>query len=165
RRALAWLYDDRELSSELHGIARVAGSTQQLEDLALAADTVAEARRAVATTDAIVIACGHQGLGRRSLLIAAMRERKRSLLDIEVSKLSTEREHLAKELDAIARECLLLELDPMLRGLDDAKPEHQQLIVDVLSVALPGPILATARRRPMSRCERPVFAIELEQPN
>jgi AAA+ superfamily predicted ATPase len=151
RRVLAWLHGDDSIDPELDGIARIADATP-IEEIIVAGDALAQTREAVRAKDAIVVATGKPGFGRRTLLGAVAHEANVAVLEVDARRVTSWK--------VIARECRLLGRAPLLRDADD----QLEAIGRELVPEIAGPILVTTQgARP--RWARPAIAIELSAPS
>jgi hypothetical protein len=133
--------------------------TARLDELAVSQEAIDEARLALKSGRAVVVASGMPGLGRRTLLVAAAKEQGIDVLEIDTRKLAKDP---VKQLRAIARECKLLARIPLLTNLGG---EHVDAIGEELVAQLDGLVLVTTGvERPAIRWDRPLIAIDLQQP-
>jgi len=161
RRVLALLHGDLGLDPALADLAVIEGEGPRLDELELAG---AAARELEAAFDraGLVLAYGPVGTGRRSSLVAIARARGFSVLRIDGRELARDRALARRQLRAIARECQLLGLVPLVRDLDalDVTGDVQDRI-DLVEQELPALVLATSSRRIARRWKRAPVAVEL----
>lgn len=158
RRVIAWLYGDTSVDAEL--FACRLSTPLPFDNLALASGVVEAAREALSSANTIVVATGSRGLGRRSMLVAAAQERQLQILEIDARALKDDN----AEFSAIARECRLLDLRPLVRDIDALDGATQRRLVDHLGVHV-EPILATStNREARQEWPRPVIDVRVEMP-
>jgi AAA+ superfamily predicted ATPase len=168
-RVFAWLHGDDSMAPELSKLARVV-DTIPVDTLAIRAEAVASAREAVTTQNAVVVASGMPGLGRRSLLVAAASEAGHDVLEVDAKRLAKDPDVLARELRLIARECRLLARVPLLRNVDSLVDEKDSSRVDLvgseLATEIESAVLVTCGlQRPQLRWGRSVIVVDVPQPS
>jgi hypothetical protein len=164
RRVLAWLHGEAELDTSLGSILR---SSVANADRANAAELgrVIEAARA----NAIVVASGPMGVGRRSLLAAAVHAADLETVEIDAKKLAKDHGAFTKQLKLIARECLLLGRAPLICNIDALVDDKDSTRVDLVGSELVseilGPVFVTCGvNRPAMRWDRPCIVIDVKPP-
>ncbi|MGE0867267.1 MAG: ATP-binding protein [Kofleriaceae bacterium] len=167
-RVLALLHGHNDIDGSLARICRVGDVGLPLEEIAAADDTITAARRVI-TRNAVVIAAGLPGVGRRTLLAAAAQAEGLGVLQIDARSLASDHELLARQLRTIARECRLLERAPLITNLDLLVGETTQRLDLVGSELVPhirGAVLATTgARHPALHWDRPAIVIEVGHPS
>lgn len=158
RRVLALLHDDLQVDTELSEIARPVSLTLRPEELALNNGVLARVEAAFDRKD-LVIAHGRVGTGRRTVLSSVAARRGLSVLEVEARALAADRCAATRQIRMVSRECLLLDLVPLIRDLDSlrASSEHEDRLA-VIEAELDGLVLATSnapiarrwRRKPVS---------------
>jgi Mrp family chromosome partitioning ATPase len=132
-------------------------------DVAASSDAL-ELARAGAGSNAIVVASGMPGLGRRTLLAAAANATERNVLEIDARRLAKDANAMAAQLRVIARECRLLTRVPLIANLE-GDDERLELIGSELVANIDGAVLVTTGvQRPRIDWGRPVIVIEMQQP-
>ncbi|HEY1550976.1 MAG TPA: ATP-binding protein [Kofleriaceae bacterium] len=170
RRVLAWLHGDRRLDPELARFARIASHERTLDRLSISADLIAASRDALTSTNAVVVASGGPGSGRRSVLVAAAHEAGATVIEVDCARLPRDPAQLAGQLRSIARECKLLGGVPLLRNidalLDGPDASRIELVGDELASAVGSAVLVTCgAKRVGVRWQRPVIALEVKSPS
>lgn len=162
RRVLALVHGELSLDPDVSSIAVIDDGLQlSIGDLEVAETAVHHIERAL-DRDGLVIVHGSLGHGRRAILSALAAARGRAILRVRGDALAPERDTARRQLRAIARECRLLDLTPLVCDLDalaargDA-PDRLDLIEDELA----GLVLATTSRPIARRWQHAPIAIEL----
>ncbi len=167
-RVLAWLYGDSLVGTECSKFVK-RSEPKPFESLASNAGLHAEARSAMGSKRAVIIASGAPGLGRRNLLAAAASEAGIEVLEIDAKRLAQSSAELTKQLRMIARECKLLAMVPLIRNIDALVEDKDTSKIDLLGIELVAEldtnVYATCGvNRPQLRWERPVIVIEVKAP-
>ncbi len=136
-------------------------SHTRLEDLEIGGDAAECIERAF-DRGGLVLVHGRVGHGRRSVLNAIAAKRGLAVLEVMGRTIANEREAARRQLRAVARECRLFDLVPMVRDLDalsgtTAIPDRIDLVEDELS----GLVLATASCAVARRWKKAPATIEL----
>ncbi len=152
RRVLALVHGVLAVDDDLDALVEPDSIVPELDALILSGDARERATSAIARHRS-VIAIGASGRGRRSLLAAAA---GRPPLVIRGRALAADRDAARAQLQAIARECRLLDRIPLIRDLD-ALGER----IDLIECELGAPLLATASRAVPYRWQSPPTVIEL----
>ena len=161
RRVLALVQGQLAIDRALAPIAVIEARTPAQDELELADDTTNALGSAFDRGD-IVIVHGRVGSGRRSSLVATAQVRGLRILRIEGRELAHDRDAARRQLRAIARECRLLDLVPLIRNLDAVAPAGTVPDrIDLVEDELPGLVLATSRLAIARRWSRSPIAIEL----
>jgi AAA+ superfamily predicted ATPase len=160
-RVVALLHGVLELDGELSGLATLDDAATSLDALEADEDAV-QAVAAACAGDGLVIVRGGAGTGRRLLLSACARARGHRLLVVEGTALARDRDHAARQLRTIARECQLFGAVPLIRQID-ALAGIGELAdrLDLVEAELPGLVLATTTRPIARRWKRAPALIEL----
>ncbi len=165
-RVLAFLHGDEGVDRSLSRLCR-AREPRPLESIAVAGDAARLARTAIHGT-AVVVACGMEALGRRTLLSAAASAAGTRVIDIDARRLARDPAVLGGQLRAIARECTLLARVPLIANLDtlvDDEEDRIALVGSELAALIDGPMLVTSGvQRPRIDWDRPVIVIEMGHP-
>jgi hypothetical protein len=162
RRVLALVHGELALDDRLSNVVAIDDAPTSLQGLAVAGDAVQRLERAF-DRQGLLIVYGRVGQGRRSVLTAIAAARGLRVLRVEARALSTERDVAQSQLRAIARECSLLELTPLicnadaLAGASDAAERF-----DLVEQELSGLVLATSTRPISRRWKRPPVTVELQ---
>lgn len=160
-RVLALVHGELGIDQELAAIATIERDTPDHTDLELAGDSAHRIELALDRGD-IVIAHGRLGTGRRSSLLAGACARGLTVLRVDGRSIAKERDEAQRQLRAIARECQLLGLTPLIRDLDALTAGSEILDrVDLVESELPGLVLATSTRQLARRWTRTPIAVEL----
>jgi winged helix domain-containing protein len=164
RRVLAVVHGERELDASLADIARIVADDPPA--LEIDAAIVERVRGLVRATDAMVVVHGGAGTGRRSLLVALARERGLRVLAVDARAIAGEPAAAERQLRAIARECALLGLTPLVTSLDalgasESAPDRLAMFDRELAGGL---ALATSSRAIARRWQRDVTFVELPRP-
>ena len=153
--ALGTLSLDPELAC-----ARLPEPSPALEALAMAESSLTALTDTVRLRDAVVLASGTPGLGRRTALLAAAARSGIEVLEIDARK--TAPDSARKVLRQVVRECKLLQRTPLIANLDAI---DAVLAAEELS-NLPGLVLATTRTERLgARWNRPCVPIAIEPPS
>jgi hypothetical protein len=162
RRVLSLVYGVLGTDPALADVATVdAGPPPVLDRLELAGDAAILIDRAFDRVGVILVH-GRVGHGRRSVLTAIATQRGLSVLHVQGRAIAKERDAAQRELRAIARECRLLDLTPLVRDLDALAGNHEVPDrLDLVEAELPGLVLATASHPIARRWRRAPMAIEL----
>jgi hypothetical protein len=168
-RMLAWLHGNEAIDSALRSIVRVADDPPPVSFLAMGEGAINEARTALRNRGITLVASGKPALGRRTLLAALAHEAGLRPAFIDCERLQREPAALALQLRAIARECRLFALVPLLANIDtlvDEATKRIDLVGDELVAHVDGLVLATCGlQRPALRWNRPVVVVEVEPPS
>lgn len=163
RRVLALAHGEFTLDPSVEGYAAMAGfSGRTVGQLEIAGDAVQRAVRAIERGHGLTIVHGRVGSGRRSLLLAVAEQRGMRILEVRARALSHDGATLQLQLRAVARECQLLDLVPLVRDLDALVGVADQFDrIELLQAELPGLVLATAAGPIARRWRRAPTLIEL----
>ncbi|HUQ52110.1 MAG TPA: AAA family ATPase [Gammaproteobacteria bacterium] len=137
--------------------------------LAFLKSATIEADEAIRSKNAVVVASGTPGLGRRTLLLAAASSAGARILEVNSKKLSKDHSQLKKQLKLIARECKLLQRAPLICNIDALVDDKDQARVDLVGSELvseiDGPVFVTCGvQRPAMRWDRPCVVIDVKPP-
>lgn len=133
------------LDRELTDIATLASAIEIKRETAGAAIPVpTEIGRALASdVQAFVIAKGQSGSGRATVLRQAVSSTGRGVIAVRATGLAVEPGALARQLRAVARECLLHDAFPLLLDVDELNDRIDVIDCELLQ-RFRGPVLATA---------------------
>ena len=158
-RVLALAHGELGLDAELAAFAAI--DETEVGELEVADET----RRAVARAvkgSGIVIVRGGAGTGRRSLLVQCARAEKHRVLVVDAAAIAKDRDKAMRQLRIVARECRLLGLVPLVRGIDALAGTHEVADrMDLVESELSGLVLATTTRPIARRWRQPPVMIEL----
>lgn len=160
RRVLGWLHGD--CSIENRGTGSPVGAVPALNSLAIDPGTIANARTAIAHPNAVVIAAGLPGLGRRTLLTSAAREASREVLELDARKVTVEK--ASEEVRAFALECRLADCVPLISNVDLADEAVTRAITEQMPRFEKALITMGVVRRTLS-FDRPTIRIDLAPPS
>jgi AAA+ superfamily predicted ATPase len=167
-RVLAWLHGASGIDHELSRLCIV--HDQVAVDVATSTSSAIErARNAMEQPEAVVVASGAPGSGRRSLLLSAATASSRRVLEVDASRLATDVVGLRRQLRLIAREHRLTRVTVLISNLDAITRDESDIrlaaMAGELVPELQGEsILATCRRKPAMRWGRPTIVIEMKPP-
>jgi SpoVK/Ycf46/Vps4 family AAA+-type ATPase len=167
RRILAWLHGDLSVDSSLRAMI---SSRHAVAAELQCAEAVKNALGCVhLDASCVVVTSGVEGLGRRSLLVAAAKAQGIDILEVDSKKLTKDHAQLKKQLKLIARECKLLKRAPLIRNIDALVDEKDQARVDLVGSELvpeiDGPVFVTCGlQRPAMRWDRPCVVIDVKPP-
>jgi len=160
-RVLALVHGELSLDPSLGEIATTTPPfMKRLEELEVDTDAARRVDRGMAA-DGLVIVKGGAGTGRRSLVAALADRRGLRLLEVNARALGRERGVLRDQLRAIARECRLLELVPLVRDFEALGQTDGLDRYEVLLAELPGLVLATTTQHIARRWPRSPMVVEL----
>jgi hypothetical protein len=146
RRLLALAHGHLELDPELAGLAERPRVVRPLATVVMPAEVLDQLHAGLAR--GLVIAAGTPGAGRRTALVALAGDRGLGVLEVDARRLATDPAALRRQLRAVARECRLLTLVPLIRHLDalagDAGAEARLAAIDAALVAPLDLVMATA---------------------
>ncbi|HLL22614.1 MAG TPA: AAA family ATPase, partial [Kofleriaceae bacterium] len=166
-RVLALLHGDNAIDPALLRLCRTREG-RELHRIA-ASDEAKQLARTALVGSAVVVVSGLEGLGRRTLLIAAAALAGRPTVEVDARRLSKDPTVLVAQLRAVARECKLLARTPLLANLDalvDEKENRVDLVGRELASLVDGPVLVTTgTQRPKLDWDRPVIVIEMGPPS
>lgn len=161
-RLLSLVHGDLALDPAIADIARIEDFRESMSGLELAGNAAPQIVTAFDCGD-IVVVRGRPGSGRRSSLIATAHGRGLRVLTIDGRALSKDREIIERQLRAIARECTLLSLTPLVRDLDALSgTSDTQDRIELVERELPGLILATCSQPIARRWRRSPATVELQ---
>lgn len=170
-RLLAWLHGDDRVDPALGSVAQMPSAAPSVDELAISAAALIDARKAILSPRSTIIASGSPGLGRRTLLTAVAGEAGLNVLYVDCTQLERAPEASKVQMRALARECRLLDRVPLLVNLDavatDSPDDSRSEALGREFVALldTTTVLVTCgMQRPATRWGRPTIVIELEQP-
>jgi AAA+ superfamily predicted ATPase len=158
-RVLALAHGEVGLDAEIAGFAAIDES--EIGELEIADEARVAVERAVKGSG-IVIVRGGAGTGRRSLLLQCARAEQHRVLVVDGAGIAKDREKAMRQLRIVARECQLLGLVPLVRGIDAlaGSPEVADRL-DLIESELSGLVLATTTRPIARRWRQPPVMIEL----
>jgi AAA+ superfamily predicted ATPase len=161
RRVLALVRGHLELDRSLAQVAVIENIPPALDELELESDAKTAIAAAFDCGDLVVVH-GRVGSGRRSSLVATAHARGLRVLRVDGRELARDRDATRHQLRAIARECRLLGLTPLICNLDAlcAAGEVADRI-DLVEQELLGLVLATSKLAIARRWRRSPIAIEL----
>lgn len=163
RRVLALAHGELMVDASIGNFATLTMlTTRTVEDLEVAGDAVGRLRRAFDRDAALILVHGRAGSGRRSILRSVAESRGMRVLEVRGHASSRDGLQMQQQLRAVARECQLLELVPLVRDLDAlAGTTETNDRIEVLQDELQGLVLATAVRPIPRRWQRPPTMVEL----
>ncbi|MEP6864770.1 MAG: ATP-binding protein [Deltaproteobacteria bacterium] len=152
RRVLALAHGIHDAEEELTGYVETPSMMPRLDQLTVGADALARVRAAVGSSNGLVIVTGSSGAGKRSVVVAAARERGANVIAVDCAELDRELVRADRQLRILARECKLWDCVPLLLNLEllapnDERPDRVKLVE---ALARDVPVLATARH-PIAR--------------
>jgi hypothetical protein len=103
-----------------------------------------EAATHLLARDALVIAIGGEGCGRRTRLQRMIAATDHAVLTIDARGLSSDASAMTRELRAAVRECKLHRARPLVAYLDEVR-DRLEIVSREIFEAYPGPVFATAR--------------------
>lgn len=160
RRVLRLLHGENELDPAL---ARLCRRDPVKPDIRVHDRTLQALRRTLAT-GALTLVTGKRSSGKRSAILQYAAEIGLDLLTVDLERLDADANVASVQLRAIARECKLLRLSPLLLYLDSLVGERDdrlRLVADDLLPILTGPVIATAVRAPRASIKQLSF-VEVE---
>ena len=164
RRVLALALGDASLDPALESIASIPSSTLTVADLVAAPKTV-DHLRATLTSSNLVAITARSGSGRRSLLLATLREKGLDALQIDGRAIAPARDVAQLQLRAIARECRLLGRIPLVCHLDALAAAGEIADrIDLVETELTGLVVATVGKPIARQWRRAPVWIELPPP-
>ncbi len=158
RRVLALAHGMLTLDSTLSAVASLGAVVCAPSHLQVAGDAVRHATRAIDRCG-LVIALGRPGSGRRSLLASIAGTRGLDVLEVHGTAFGRDPESALLQVRAIARECQLLQLVPLVRDLDRLAEAGD--LLGLLEAELPGLVLATSSQPIARRWKRPPTWVDL----
>jgi hypothetical protein len=160
-RVLALVHGELSLDDRLSGAARVEENTLALNELVVSTDAVRRIKAAF-DREGLLIVHGRVGHGRRSVLAAVAAEQNARILHIDGHAVAKDRDGAQAQLRAIARECLLLELTPLICDIDAlAASGEAPDRLDLVERELTGLVLGTSTRSIARRWNRAPMMVEL----
>jgi hypothetical protein len=141
---------------------QVAEPGRDLTELEIDPAATNRAVIAVREAESLVLVCGRAGCGRRTLLVAAAKQRGSEVLEIDGRGVATQVEGARRQLRIVARECRLLGVVPLFRHLDalgdSGDIPDRFAIVDEMFAGL---ILATSAKPITRQWRRAPVIVEL----
>ena len=164
RRVLSLVHGDLGIDAALSDIATIEHDEppRRVEDLELS-DGGVQLVQGAFDRGRLLVVHGRVGIGRRSILSAIAHARGLLVLHVQGRSIAKEPEVAHHQLRAIARECRLLGLVPLIANLDAlAATSETQDRIDLVERELSGLVLTTASHPIARRWKRAPIAIELK---
>ena len=157
---------DTALAAELAHVARLSPDALRLDEVVVADGVIERARIHARSRRPFVVVVGGDGVGRTTLLRAALADAGTSAIEVEGAAWAKHPEELSAQLHVLVREALLLDRAMLVRGLDDVLAgdggEARAAIIEQVLARSEVALFATARRRPASlRASRTIVMLEL----
>jgi len=116
--------------------------------------------------NALVVAIGSEGSGRKSLLTSAALQSTRGVLVVRCRELAREADAFAQQMRAIVRECCLFDVLPLLADIEPGLIESRWTDLDrELLQAFTGPVLMTMTTSELPRVSRSVVQHRVATPD
>jgi hypothetical protein len=157
---------DMALDPAVAGVARVDVNAPLLEDVVAPAAAIATVQAHAAGPRPFVLIVGPVGVGRTTLLRAALAKTGRRSIVVDAGALARQGETLRAQLQVLVREARLLDRVLLLRGLDaligSEGAEERATVVEQVIGQSTVPLFATARQRPSAlRSSRTIVTVTL----
>lgn len=140
-------------------VAAIASITTQAMEIVVPASV-----RAALSANAVIIATGPEGSGRRTMLAAAAVSLCAGALTVDCRGLATSPDVLVRQLRAIVRECCLFGVVPLFAELQMVDAANWSTVEQEVFDAFEGPVLATMESSRSIRTRRSLIEVELAQP-